>query len=250
VYAASDGTGVPMVPSETDGRKGKAPDGRSHTREHKIGRLFAQTGWDKDGKPKMDKDTSTFASTFDPVGPFSAQVAAEALRRDFARAPRMAVLGDGAVWIWNMADRLWPNAVQIVDIYHALQHANELAETLGKHLPTGDRDPLKDELRTLLKAGRVADLAAKARTVAVPDDAEDDVETKIAYFTKNWYRMRYATFRAEGYFTGSGAVESACRSVVEDRAALSGMRWTVKGASAVIALRALHRSSGGRYDRL
>jgi hypothetical protein len=249
-YVAYDGTGVAMVPAETEGRAGKAPDGRSHTREDKIGRCFTQTGFDEDGRPVMDKDSSSFVSTFAPVGPFSVDVAGEVLRRDMVRAPRLAVLGDGAVWIWRMADRLWPDATQIVDIYHAMQHVNELADLLGPHLSDGDLAGLKKSLRDLLKAGDIPGLAAKAREVAVPDTLKDEVATKIAYFTKNWYRMRYAKFRADGYFTGSGAVESACRSIVEDRVSQSGMRWTVKGADRVIALRVLHRSCGNRYSKL
>jgi hypothetical protein len=249
-YVAYDGTGVAMVPSETEGRKGKGPDGRSHTREDKIARLFTQTGRDKDGQPVMDKDSSSFVTTFEPVGPFSAQVAGEALRRDVSRAPRLAVLGDGAVWIWGMADRLWPRATQIVDFYHAVQHVNELADLLKPHLGGERPKEFAKSLRDLLKQGDITGLAAKARQVAVPEDLKDEVGVKTAYFTKNWHRMQYAKFKAAGYFIGSGAVESACRSVAEDRVSRSGMRWTVEGADRVIALRALHRSSEDRYAKL
>jgi hypothetical protein len=62
--------------------------------------------------------------------------------------------------------------------------------------------------------------------------------------------MRYAKFRRDGFLVGSGAVESACRSIIEDRVSQSGMRWTVEGADRVIALRALHRSSEDLYSKL
>jgi hypothetical protein len=249
-YVACDGTGVAMVPSETEGRKGKGADGRSHTREDKIARLFTQTGFDDDGQPAMDKDSSSFVSTFEPVGPFSAQVAGEALRRDVSRAPRLAVLGDGAAWIWGMADRMWPQATQIVDFYHAVQHVNELADLLKPHIGKQKPDEFNKSLRDLLKQGDIAGLAAKARQVDAPERLKDEIAVKIAYFTKNWRRMQYAQFKQRKYLIGSGAVESACRSIVEDRVSRSGMRWTVEGADRVIALRALHRSSEDRYTKL
>jgi hypothetical protein len=68
----------------------------------------------------------------------------------------------------------------------------------------------------------------------------------LAYFRKNADRMSYKTFRAKGYFIGSGAVEGACRHIVAQRTKLSGMRWHRDGAEHVLAFRSLIKS--GFFD--
>jgi hypothetical protein len=254
-YAMIDGTGAPMVPRETAGRAGKQPDGSAKTVENKIGRLMVQLGRDKDGRPALLAGSTSYVATFEQSGDFTASLAAEALRRDFARAPRLAVVADGARWIWKTADLLWPKAVQIVDFYHAAEHAHDLADLLKPHLPPGaDPAGFANKLRSLLAAGDIQALADQARAVNLPtEDLKAKAATAIAYFTRNAHRMRYARFKKQGLWIGSGAVEGACKNLVEARAAQSGMRWTIDGLDPVIALRALHRSNdqgAQRYNQI
>jgi hypothetical protein len=259
-YVFADGTGLPMVPKETAGRPGKQPDGSGKTREAKIGRLSTQTRFDRRGQPFLDPGSTSYVATFNAAGGFACDIAAEAVRRDFSRAPRLAVVADGAAWIWNLADKLWPDATQIVDYYHAAEHVCDLAKLLKPHLDqaTTDQGELAGQLKDHLYNGRIQALADTARAVPLPDqDTEDQVATAIGYFTKSWFRMQYQQFRAQKLCIGSGAAESACKNLAEARAAQSGMRWTVKGADPILALRALHRSTDhapgdqtSRYDRI
>ncbi|MDR1294009.1 MAG: ISKra4 family transposase [Bifidobacteriaceae bacterium] len=245
-YVFADGTGLPMVPTQTAGRPGKQPDGSAKTREVKIGRLSTQTRCDRHGQPVLDPDSTSYVATFNQAEGFTCDIAAEAVRRDFARAPRLAVIADGATWIWNLADKLWPHATQIVDYYHAAEHVHDLAKLLRPHLgqPGPDPEEFTDKLKDHLYHGRIQALATMARAVPLPDqDTKDQVATALGYFTKNWFRMRYAQFRAQNLCIGSGAVESACKNLAEARAAQSGMRWTINGADPILALRALHRST-------
>ncbi|MDR2374431.1 MAG: hypothetical protein LBD77_10165 [Bifidobacteriaceae bacterium] len=207
-----DGTGVPMVPAETAGKAGKQPDGTAKTREVKIGRLATQTGYDNHGRPVLDKNSTSYVATFDAVAGFTADIAAEALRRDFARAPRLCVIADGATWIWRLADRLWPDAIQIVDYYHATEHVHDLVALLKPHLgPGSDPTQLTTELKDHLHAGRIQALADQARAIPVADPAtQQQIATAVAYFTKNWHRMQYAKFRRDQLFIGSGAAETGC----------------------------------------
>ncbi|MDR1635496.1 MAG: hypothetical protein LBS27_11400, partial [Bifidobacteriaceae bacterium] len=140
-----------MVPSETAGRKGRQPDGTSLTREVKVGRLFTQTGFDEDGGPILDRGSTSYIAHFDTSEQFAAKLAAEALARDFHHAPRLAVLADGARWIWNLADKLWPDAIQIVDYYHASKHVNDLADLLKPACP--DPAAVRQTLKGHLAAG-------------------------------------------------------------------------------------------------
>ncbi len=116
-----------MVAAETEGRPGKAEDGKARTREVKLACLFTQTTLDDDGHPVRDPGSSTYLATFEPAARFAQFVDAEARRRGSEHIRQLVILGDGAVWIWNLADQLFPAATQIVDLYHAREHVHDLA---------------------------------------------------------------------------------------------------------------------------
>jgi hypothetical protein len=213
-YVFIDCTGLPMVPGETAGRAGKQPDGTSKTREVKIGRFSTQTRHDARGHPVLDPDSTSYVATFDAVGAFTVDIAAEAIRRDFAHAGRTAVIADGATWIWRLADTLWPTATQIVDYYHAAEHLHDLIGQLTPHLPPGtDPAAFATQMKDHLRAGHIKTLTNQANTVPLPDpDTEHKIATATAYFTKNWFRMKYGQFKDQGLCIGSGAVEGACKT--------------------------------------
>jgi len=134
LYIAIDGTGVPMVAAETEGRDGKGDDGRARTREVKLCAVFTQATLDEDGRPVRDPGSSSYLATFDPAREFGVLMAAEAHRRGAGHIRQLVILGDGAVWIWNLADQHFPEATQIVDLYHAREHVHDLA-TLATRQP-------------------------------------------------------------------------------------------------------------------
>ena len=103
LYIAIDGTGVPMTAAETEGRDGKGDDGKARTREVKLCCCFTQTTTDEDGCPVRDPGSSSYLATFAPAAPSGTLMAAEARRRGAGHVRQLAVLGDGAVWIWNLA---------------------------------------------------------------------------------------------------------------------------------------------------
>ena len=103
LYIAIDGTGVPMIPAETEGRPGKADDGKARTREVKLCCCFTQTSLDEAGRPVRDPASSSYLATFAPAAGFGILMAGEARRRGAAHIRQLAVLGDGAAWIWNLA---------------------------------------------------------------------------------------------------------------------------------------------------
>jgi hypothetical protein len=119
LYIEVDGTGVPVVASAAADRAGKSEDGRARTREVKLACLLTQTTLDEQGRPVRDPGTCSYVHTFDPVEQFTTLVHAEALRRGAEHIRQLVILGDGALWIWNMANKILPAATQIVDIYHA-----------------------------------------------------------------------------------------------------------------------------------
>ena len=236
LYVAVDGTGVPAVPADTEGRKGKDPDGRAHTREVKLGVAFTQTTVDEQGFPIRDPNTSSYVATLEPVEHFGALVYAEARRRGSAKANEVVVLGDGAVWIWNLANLHFPTATHIVDLFHAREHLHDLATLLAPVLGE-DRASWLAERKDELDAGDIPAILTAARALDVPATKTDDLDTALGYFQNNAARMAYQTFRDAGHFVGSGAVEAGCKAVIGQRLKLSGMRWSVPGATGIATLR-------------
>jgi hypothetical protein len=236
LYTAIDGTGVPTIPAETEGRAGKADDGRARTREVKLACLFTQTTCDHDGRPVRDAGSSSYLATFAPAAQFSALVQAEARRRGADHVRQLVVLGDGAAWIWNLATQIMPAATQIVDLYHAREHLHELAGQLAFML--GDDHPgwLAERLDEL-DLGDIPAIITAAHEFPLVGDKDHQRAKALAYFQTNAHRMRYAHFRQLGMFIGSGAVEAGCKAVIGQRLKLSGMRWSLPGATGILTLR-------------
>ncbi|MCP5113678.1 MAG: transposase, partial [bacterium] len=130
LYVEMDGTGIPVVKSETVGRKGKREGQPAHTREAKLGCVFTQTTWDKEGYAIRDPDSTTYTGAIETAEEFGKRIYWEAWKRGWSRAEKKVVLGDGAEWIWNLANQYFPGAIQIVDLFHARQHLWDLARKL------------------------------------------------------------------------------------------------------------------------
>ena len=160
----------------------------------------------------------------------------------FDRAQRRAVLGDGAPWIWNLATEHFPDALQIVDRFHAKQHLSDVAKAIwsaASETGTTWAKARHDEL----DAGDVeAVLSALAGHAAQVEAARQCVD----YVTTNRTRMRYADFHAAGLCTSTGVVEAGCKTAIGTRLKRTGMHWTVAGADAIIALRCCKLS--GRFE--
>jgi len=166
-----------------------------------------------------------------------------------AKADKVIVLGDGAPWIWGIATEYFPFAIQCVDLYHARQHLAELGKAAyGPNSIAAKQwsDSRSDELD-------ISDVEAvidSMKQIEPRDDqARDEIRKAIDYFEKNKERMRYmryASFRSQGLFVGSGVMEAGCKTIVGQRLKPSGMRWTVSGANKIIALRCCQLS--GRWE--
>jgi hypothetical protein len=240
-YVEGDGTGIPVRPEETEGRKGKQEDQSAKTREVKLGCVFTQTKEDEEGKPIRDPDSTSYVATLEPAVEFGALLRAEAFRRGLALAKVIVFLGDGAAWVWELARVNFPMAVFILDFFHAAEHLELLAEALFgektdtaktqweqwakvlKEQPDGLEIVLREARQTLPRRGKRREAALK----------------QIAYFESNTHRMRYAEYQARGLFIGSGVIEAGCKTVIGQRLKQSGMFWGVTGAQNVLDIRSL-----------
>lgn len=246
MYIEMDGTGVPMVSGALAGRKGKQPDGSAKTREVKLGCVFTQTGTDEKGRPVRDAASTSFVGAIEPAEAFGARLEAEALRRGLDQARKVVLLADGALWVWNIAELRFPQAIQIIDIYHAREHVSELCGMLF----AGDAKQLqKHRLRwwSDLDEGHVEKILYQARKrLPLQGQLRKSAEQQIGYFEDNKQRMRYAEFRKQGLFVGSGVVEAGCKHLIAARLKQSGMEWSLRGANSIIALRC--NLASGRFE--
>jgi len=237
LYIEMDGTGIPVVKAETEGRTGKLEGQPAHTREVKVGCVFTQTGTDQQGHPVRDEESTSYVAAIEPAEDFGLRLYTEAWRRGWSRAKKKVVIGDGAGWIWNLTDQHFPGAIQIVDLYHARQHLWELS---AKLFPDSAPDRRRWLARCLkqLDGGKIEAVVKTLRELRPPSsELAKLVGNEADYFQRNAERMRYPAFRAQGLFVGSGVVEAGCKEVIGSRLKRSGMFWTVRGANAIIALR-------------
>jgi hypothetical protein len=241
LYVQMDGTGVPVVKKETVGRQGKSAGQPAHTREVKLGCVFTQTRWDKEGYPIRDPDSTTYTGAIESAEEFGRRIYAEAWGRGWSRALQKVVMGDGAEWIWNLVALHFPDALQIVDLYHARQHLWEVARRLFPNEEGKQKSWMKIHQKRLLDRGKIEKLVGALRSMESDNpEVAEKIRAEADYFERNVERMRYPKFRRQHLFVGSGVIEAACKTVVASRLKRSGMFWTVRGANAILALRCCH----------
>lgn len=235
MYIEMDGSGVPVVKEELTDRPGK--EGPAKTREAKLGCVFTQTTTDEKGYPVRDELSTTYTGAIENADEFSERIYGEAYRRGIDFAQKVCVIGDGASWIWNIADDKFPQALQIIDLYHAREHYWAVAkDAFGT-----DRGAMKawaKKRKKELNKGMVEKVIAAIQELKpTSQEAKELCEKEAAYFEKNKERMRYKNYRKQHLFVGSGVIEAGCRTVICQRLKQSGMHWTVKNANNIIALR-------------
>jgi len=247
LYAEVDGTGVPMVEEELEGRPGQQEDGSAKTREAKLGAIFTQTKTDQEGLPVRDHASTTYVGSFEGATEFGSRIRAEGLRRGLARAGQVVFIGDGAAWIWELARVNFPAAIFILDLYYALERLHALCAGLyGQDSPWAAR--MAHTWTAMLKNDQVGQViaAARRRRQDLGPPPQDALEKQIAYFEHHQDKMRYQTYRQQGLFYGSGVIEGGCKSVIGQRLKESGMFWTEAGATSVLNLRLALKSN--RWD--
>jgi hypothetical protein len=251
MYLGQDGTGVPMRQEALQGRRGKHADGLAKTREMKLCTVWTADSRDAAGQPSRDAGSVRYSAAIESaespdtakrLAPFAQRVEREARRSGFATAACQVAIGDGAAWLWNIVDECFPNAIQILDKFHAKQHVHEV----GKAVFGADSDLGHEWIKqrcAQLDAGQI-DVLIEA--IEAKSSRSDVARTCAGYFRNHRHRMDYPTFEAMGLCVGSGVVEAGCKTAIGARMKRAGMRWSERGANAIAALRCCRLS--GRYD--
>ena len=244
MYCSPDGTGVPVVRRDA----GTGEDGRpSKTREAKVAVFHTAERRDpKTGLAERDAGSARHTAAIDSAASkdvdaepsaFARRLRRAAERFGFAAAKRQAVVADGAKWIWNAVAELFPNAICIVDVWHAQERLWEVGRAVHG-AGTARCRAWSETVCAALREGRVDDVLRELRRHA----GDKTADQCVGYVENNRSRMRYPAYRERGLLIGSGMVESSCRTLVGERLKCAGMRWSRAGANDVMALRSCVRS--------
>jgi hypothetical protein len=201
------------------------------------------------GRKTLQMGKPSYCAGFERAEAFWYRVYVEACRRGLGTTlvSLVVLLGDGADWIWRYGPRFLAlegvKVLEILDIYHALEHLGVVANAVFGQGSEAAKAWLDRLTKCLVEQG-VGPILEALRELR-PNDAEalDEVRKALGYFAENAARMDYPSFIALQLPIGSGAIESTCKTLIEEREKGAGMRWTEQGAQAVASLRALHRSN-------
>lgn len=154
---------------------------------------------------------------------------------------QLVAISDGADWIASWIKREYPKAILILDFYHVMEKVGEFAGMIFSS--ANSRSEWVDNRKEELASGRVDKviMAIRTKVIGRRESIIEKARVVIQYLKKNKYRMKYDEYRSAGYCIGSGAIESAISTVVQQRCKLVGQRWTKRVAS-VLNLRAAFKS--------
>ena len=195
---------------------------------------------------KIRPSSLRYVASRDSVAEFRRQLAALATQtgiyqdENTIETQEVVVIGDGAAWIWNLADEHFPGATEIVDFMHAKTHLYDVAKQAFGEEDQETVETWVNTTETPLYNGETSQVVARIRDLGKQNPTIADViEKQVGYFQKHAQRMQYRTFNEKGYQIGSGVIESACKHVVAERCKQAGMRWTQHGINAILFWRCL-----------
>ena len=157
-----------------------------------------------------------------------------AVNAGYGKVKDVVVIADGAAWIRNMCNELFPEATQILDLFHLKENIYAYAKHKFSH---NEKDYVAwaEEFIAQIEKGQ-----AKEALNQLPTDENlpAGVPNLKTYISNNLDKINYPDYKEKGYFVGSGAIESANKVIVQRRLKQAGMRWSVSGAQALLSLRA------------
>jgi len=230
IYIETDGAALNTRLKDEDG---------STWRENKLGEVFTTDDlyfWTSaKGKRQHQLLRKEYVSYVGPASEFKKHLLACAIRKGYGSYKETVVLGDGATWIRNMVDELFPDAQQILDFYHLCENVN----TYAKHFFSTNESKGKQWAQDICDSLR----ASQHQPVIRELEALKDVKLPncpvnlYSYITNNINNIDYVTYESKGYFIGSGAIESGNKIILQDRLKRAGMRWNIPTAQAMLSLK-------------
>jgi hypothetical protein len=234
LYIEADGATLNTRSKDEDG---------SSWRENKLGILFSTdniyTWTNHKGEKQRQINKREYIAYFGSISEFKKHLFSCALKNGYGKYEKTILIGDGATWIRNMHEELFPDALQIFDYYHLCENVNKFA----KHLfgtQTSQCSEWANQICTLLKKSKWDDVLNDLKNRKIPPNSPVDL---YGYINNNITSIDYNHYINEGYFIGSGAIESGNKSVLQQRLKQAGMRWNIQTAQCLLTLRAKYKSN-------
>jgi len=212
LYGSIDGVSVPVG---------------NEWRELKIGSWYREGPRTEEETPPA-KDISYYCD-ITTADEFGSLLWATGYQRWADQARELIFVADGAAWIWRLVSTYFPQAVQIVDWYHAVEYIAPIGNAAFGENSAQSRE-WRDQVIDDLWEGRFDRVLEALNEWADHPQAGQAAYKATTYYTNNRHRMRYADFRAKGYRIGSGTAESACKQIGAQRLKVAGARWSEQGA--------------------
>jgi hypothetical protein len=214
----------------------------SSWRENKLGIVFSSdnihTWTNCKGEKQHQISKREYVAYMGGVSEFKKHLLSCALKNGYGDYKETVLISDGATWIRNMRDELFPDAQQILDYYHLCENVNTYAKQLFGMEPS-QYSEWANEICNLLKASRWAEVLVKLESIKKPSYCPIDLH---GYISHNIANIDYVQYLDKGYFIGSGAIESGNKSVLQQRLKQAGMRWNTHTAQCLLTLRAKYKS--------
>lgn len=215
-------------------------------KEMKLGLIFCDKDTIKRANGSAIITKKEYVSYFGSVNEFKKLLFDAAARTGYGKIKEIVLIGDGAPWIWNMCEELFPDAVQILDYYHLSENVNDYAKFIYPEDEVNRKGWVNKVLDAVME-GTVEE-AIKIAEEKKTDKTPQGVVNLYTYMINNRDRIDYKSYRDKGYYIGSGAVEGANKTVIQHRMNQSGMRWGINGGQYIAALRAKYES--GLWNRV
>jgi len=231
LYIMTDGAAVNTRAQDENG---------STWRENKLVLAFT----DKDMIRRIDGGyiivKKQYSALIGSAEQFKGFVLDTALKAGYGKIKEVVVIADGATWIRNMCNEIFPDATQILDLYHLKENIFTYAKDKFRH-DEKQYTPYAKRLITLIEKGHVDEALDEIKN----DTHSSSVNLKT-YIENNKTKINYPLYKSKNYFVGSGAIESGNKIILHRRLKQPGMRWSIKGAQAILTLRC--KAEGGLWQ--
>jgi hypothetical protein len=211
-------------------------------RDLKIGSWFEARGKppiSSDGQWSIQAENIHYYTDICPASDFGSLFWSTGVAHNAQLARELVMLGDGAEWIWNLVAEHFPNAIQILDWFHASEHLMPVAQAAFSS--DSERSAWVTQMKQLMWDGHI-DVVIEAIDWLALTCSQDILRTTANYFEGHKERMRYAHFRKQGYQIGSGTIESAAKQIGMMRMKVPGAIWNEETARLVAKARAAYLS--------
>ncbi|GAB4396181.1 MAG: hypothetical protein OHK0052_17180 [Anaerolineales bacterium] len=237
VYASIDGGFVPMK---------KGQNGTEDWRESKV------VTWYRQGKPYGDDEPRAESvkiyGTLQDKQAFGELFWASGYEYTADLAEEVVVVSDGAVWIWDLVSTYFPKATQIIDWTHAVEYLHAIRQASNAKNGTYSDEWLTESIK-LRWEGNVQDVIERCQVIANSHDAAAGAaSTAAGYYNRHAHRMDYARLRKQGYFIGSGTIESGIKRLIGARMKIAGAHWNMDSGEMVIKARCHYLNTRARLS--